>query len=188
MGIRALSWHRRYKERKAWYVAIHEPFHWSVAQSTLLPEGCGDDQAFAFAIEWLNTMAEGNWEAAVTRLLPRGWPVTPAKLENIVCNYGSLYWPGDQERTYQPSPPYPSESRDHLSYLRPDPYEQTGSVHPEMPIAVYWRKHPFVPDHLGSLVTWIPLDGSWSDLSAEFELWRVAPGLFGFELGRLDVA
>ncbi|MEM7234803.1 MAG: hypothetical protein AAF517_21670 [Planctomycetota bacterium] len=190
------SWFERRRERSAWRAEMEQPFDWKIEDSRRLPIGSADDEVFEFITRWLADIARGKWNEALTRLLPpptrtthSGW--TPAKLENVIQNYGVLRWPGERQRLHSPSDPWTAEGKltpETARRLEPDPEEATGSVHDELPIAIYWFRERRSPDHLGYVTTQIPLDGKWSDLSADFDVEAVDDDSFGLRLGRLDVA
>jgi hypothetical protein len=182
------TWASRRRARRAWQQATSEPFDWALDSAALVPVGSPDEAFLGFARSWLENLAAGDWTAAVTTLLPGSKPWSPALLENVVTSYGRQCWQGDRERHHRPTAATPAPTTDHLRWLRIESEEESGTVDPCMPMSVVWFKRRPYDEFHGVLTTWIPLDGSWSDLSAEFDILEARPGLLGFRLGKLDVS
>ena len=119
-----------------------------------LPGDATDDQIIEFVTQWVELLADERYAEALALVAPAPDPayrLTPEQLETLIRNYGS-FEPMADGSTFRVTSPSEAQGKQYVD-------------------GVHRFDEPRVADGaIGHLDYDLPLNGEWSDLTAQFSL------------------
>lgn len=131
----------------------------TITSPVILPRDASDEQILGVVRAWCHALAEEDYETAVV-MTRHKWPMTPQLMQQSIQGYGDL------------EPPVGSEVFKVTSLSTATHLPGTEPVHE------VHRFHPTVDGFsFGHVWFDLPLNGTWSDLTATFDILAVEEGL-----------